>query len=242
MNVLILAAGPERAEDHEDSYPLCLAELDGKPLIERITTALSVLSPSRFIFCFRKSDARQFHLADITTLLAPASEVVTVNERTGGAACTALLGAEFIDNDDELLIVNGNELIEVDFNVMVKGFRNEEWDAGVVTFLSIHPRYSYVRLDEAQLVVEAAEKRPISRYATAGFYWFRRGADFVQSAKSMIRKDASVNGAFYICPSLNELILQQQRIGTHLIEAAQYKPLKTAKQVQQFETSLGKEF
>lgn len=242
MNVLILAAGAERAEDHDDSYPLCLAELDGKPLIERIIAALSALSPSRFIFCFRKTDARQFHLADITALLAPGSKVVTVSERTGGAACTALLGAEFIDNDDELLIVNGNELLEVDFNVMVKGFRSQDWDAGVVTFPSIHPRYSYVRLDEAGLVVEAAEKRPISRYATAGFYWFRRGTDFVQSAKSMIRKDASVNDAFYICPSLNELILQQRLIGTHLIEATQYKPLKTAKQVQQFETSRGKDF
>ncbi|HIV70892.1 MAG TPA: glycosyltransferase family 2 protein [Candidatus Aquabacterium excrementipullorum] len=242
MNVLILAAGPERAEDHADSYPLCLAELDGQPLIERIIGALDALSPSRFIFCFRKSDVRQFHLADITSLLAPGSKVMPVSERTGGAACTALLGAEFIDNDEELLIVNGNELLEIDFSVVVNGFRQGDWDAGVVTFPSIHPRYSYVRLDEHGLVVEAAEKRPISRFATAGFYWFRRGADFVQSAKSMIRKDASVNGSFYICPSLNELILQQRRIGTHGIEAAQYKPLKTAKQVEQFETSLGKDY
>jgi dTDP-glucose pyrophosphorylase len=184
---------------------------------------------------------RQFHLADIVALLAPGSSVVTVSERTGGAACTALLGAEFIDNDQELLIVNGNDLIETDFGVIVNGFRDKDWDAGVVTFPSIHPRYSYVRLDSTGLVVEAAEKRPISRLATAGFYWFRRGSDFTNSAKSMIRKDASIQGVFYICPVLNELVLQQRRIGTHGIAASQYRPLKNAKQVQQYETSLAKE-
>jgi len=238
MNVLILAAGAERAEDQKDSYPLCLAELDGQPLIERIVATLDALNPSRFIFCFRETDARQFHLAGITSLLAPGSKVVTVGERTGGAACTALLSAEYIDNTDELLIVNGNELLEIDFNVAVRSFRDAGWDAGVATFPSIHPRYSYVRLNEAGLVVEAAEKRPVSRFATAGFYWFRQGADFVRSAKNMIRKDASVNGSFYICPALNEMILDQRQIGTYRMEAAQYKPLKTAKQVQQFETSL----
>ena len=63
----------------------------------------------------------------------------------------------------------------------------------MVTFRSLHPRYSYMLVDDNGLIVEAAEKRPISRHATAGFYWYRRGADFVQSAQDMIRKDAHVD-------------------------------------------------
>jgi hypothetical protein len=49
----------------------------------------------------------------------------------------------------------------------------------------------------------------------------------------MIRKDASVNGSFYICPVLNELVLEQARIGIAPIDASQYRPLKTARQILQ---------
>ena len=52
-------------------------------------------------------------------------------------------------------------------------------DGGVIVFDSVHPRWSFVRVDKAGFVIETAEKRPISRLATAGFYYFRRGADFV---------------------------------------------------------------
>lgn len=49
-------------------------------------------------------------------------------------------------------------------------------------------------------MVEAAAQRPISREATAGVYWFRRGGDFLDGAMAMIRKDAAVDGRFYVCP------------------------------------------
>ena len=76
-----------------------------------------------------------------------------------GAACTALLAAGPIDNEDELLIVNGNEFLDSNFSEIINGFRQRKLDAGIVTFRAIHPRYSYVRLDDSELVVEAAEKK-----------------------------------------------------------------------------------
>jgi hypothetical protein len=100
---------------------------------------------------------------------------------------------------------------------------------GVPAFNSIHPRYSYVRLEDG-LVVEAAEKTPISRNATAGFYWYARAQDFVDGAKDLIRKDAHVNGAFYVCPVFNELILGQKRVGVRALELAQYHPVKNERQ------------
>jgi hypothetical protein len=117
-------------------------------------------------------------------------------------------------------------------------FRARQLDAGVLTFSSVHPRYSYVRVDGGGMVTEAAEKNPISRNATVGFYWFSQGRRFVEAVKKMIRKDAAVNGVFYICPALNELILEQARIGTRMISADHYHPLKTERQLEQFETTL----
>ena len=72
--------------------------------------------------------------------------------------------------------------------------------------------------------------------ATAGFYWFSRGRDFVRAAKNMIRKDSRVDGKYYICPAFNELVLENLSIGVHKIDSKLYHPLKTERQVEQFET------
>jgi hypothetical protein len=60
----------------------------------------------------------------------------------------------------------------------------------------------------------------------------------VKAAKNMIRKDASVNGLFYICPSLNELVLEQYKIGMFTIETERYHPLKNEKQLEQLEAAI----
>jgi len=88
------------------------------------------------------------------------------------------------------------------------------------------------------LVVEAAEKRPISRLATAGFYYFARGRDFVDATSEMIKKDAHVNGQFYICPCYNELILRQRRIGVRVIPRSAYRSLAAPGDVHAYEAHL----
>jgi NDP-sugar pyrophosphorylase family protein len=230
-NVLILAGGQSDSNADDGNYPLCLAEINGAPLIQRLVHACKATQPSRFVVAFRKSDIDSFHLDNVMEVLTPGATIVSGEKDTRGAACTALLAIGYIDNDHELLIVNGNELIDVDYQAVLASFRGRQLTAGTITFPSIHPRYSYVRLSDDDLVVEAAEKRPISGHATAGFYWFARGRDFVRAAEEMIHKDASVNGIFYICPALNELILEQARIGVYLIQPDQYHPLKTARQI-----------
>lgn len=233
LNLLVLAGGQSDSNSDDGNYPLCLAEINGAPLIQHLVQACAPIEITRFVAAFRKSDIDEFHLDNVLKVLLPSAIIVSAESNTRGAACTALLAIGYINNDQELLIVNGNEFIDADYLFIVTSFRERKLDAGAVTFSSIHPRYSYVRLSADQLVVEAAEKRPISRHATAGFYWFLRGKDFVRSAEAMIRKDSSVNDSFYICPVLNELVLEQKRIGIFEIDLAQYRPLKTARQIMQ---------
>ena len=229
MNVLILSAGPNDAAS-DDGYPLCLTEFDSIPLIQLIINSCSVLKPASITIAFNKEQVRKYRLDSIVSLLWPGSQCVRIEGPTQGAACTALLAVKRIDNEDELLVLNANELLDVDFLKVVEEFRDRKYDAGVIIFSSVHPRYSFVRLDKQKLVVEAAEKNPISKHATAGFYWFAKGTAFVSAAKQHIRKDARVNGLFYICPTLNELILERRRIGVYEIDGSAYQPLKTERQ------------
>jgi len=199
------------------------------------------LAPKKLVVAFRDEDVRDHHLDSIVSLLHPGAVSIGVQGKTEGAACTALLAIGLINNDDELLIVSANEFLEVNFSEVLTDFRSRKLDAGVVVFRSIHPRYSYVRINNDGFVVEASEKKPISTNATAGFYWFSRGHSFVEAAKSMIRKDARVNRMFYICPTFNELILNDRRVGVYKVENKYYHPLKDSRQVDQFEAVLDRE-
>lgn len=227
MKILVLGAGP--SPDGQDE-PIWLAERQGELLIERLALACAPLA-NAMIFAARRSDIARFHLDSVAALAAAGAIVVPVEGPTQGAACTALLCLDRIEPESELLILNGNEFIDADYAATVTDFRKRNLDAGLIVFPSLHPRYSYVRLDNDGLVEEAAEKHPISRHAIAGFFWFRRGADFVEGATAMIKKDAHHNGLFYVSLVLNELVLRQRRVGVMVIAADRYRPLKSRSQV-----------
>ena len=223
LRVLVPMAGPPGAVGGK-RFGGCkaLAEIGQRPMIQHVYDNLSALGRCRFVFVIRRDDAARFHLNEVLSLLDLGCAVVQAEGDTRGAACSALLAVEHIAADEPLVIANGDQILAADLGAVANGFRERGLDGGIVVFDAIHPRWSYVRVDRQGLVVEAAEKRPISRIATAGTYWYRRGGDFLDGAMAMIRKDASVDGAFYVCPVFNEMILRGRRIGTHHVERDRY--------------------
>lgn len=239
INVLIPMAGGDQLF-REAGYPFAkpIIEIAGRPLIEHAFDGLHAIPDTRFVFVIRKEDDQRFYLRDVLQLMAPGSVVIRADGETAGAACSALLAIEHLVNDDELLIANSDQVLDIDLCGVLKDFRDRGLDGGVVTFDSVHPRWSFVKTDADGLVVEAAEKRPISRNATAGFYYFRRAKDFVSAAQDSIRKGASVNGLYFVCPCLNEMVLQQKRIGIHHIERDRYISLATPQAVEEYDQTL----
>lgn len=238
MNIIILAAGENQPATGTPPYPTWLSEIDGTLLLERQVSSFQAVLPGRFVFLFRQGDVESYYLNSIIDQIAPGSAVISLRGETSGAACTALLAISEIDMNAELVVASATDQIDVDLASVFAEFREKKADAGVLTFQSLHPRYSYVRKNDEGWVIESSEKRPISRSASTGLYWFAKAADFFDGAKEMILKDAHVQGRFYVCPILNELILKQKRIASYPLAQDQYHPLKSDKQLDQFETLL----
>jgi dTDP-glucose pyrophosphorylase len=241
MNVLVLMAGDsKRFEDAGYLYPKNLIEIAGLPLVERVIGQLDPLRASggRLIVLVQEAEAKQFHTVDVIRLLVPEATVVTVPQLDSGAACTALLAIDEIDRDLPLLVFNGDQVLTEGLPEALDDFMARDLDGGVVVFPAVHPRWSYVKTNDDGLVVEASEKRPISRSATAGTYYFKRGEDFLRGAMRMIGKSAHVQGRYYVCPVYNELILEQARIGVYEIPQSAYFSLATPQGVQQYEEFL----
>jgi len=235
MNILILAAGETRLPSASNPYPTWLSEIDGKILLEHQIRALITGSDDRLVLAFRQTDIRNWHVDEITRQIFPGAEVLSIKGNTAGAACTALLTIGKIDLDAELIVASATDHLDIDVPSTIASFRAAGGDAGVVTFDSLHPRYAFFRKDADGFVTEAAEKRPISRSASAGFYWYLRARDFFESIQRMVLKDAHVEGVFYISPSLNELVLAGKRIASIDIAADAYHPLKDQKQFESME-------
>ena len=241
MNLLILLAGPSTAfTDAGYGFPKPLVEIDGKPLVQHVVEHLEPLlkTGAHLIFLIRYEDNLRYHISSVIRLLAPSAEIVEVRGETSGAACTALLAVDWVAKPEPLVILNGDQLILTDLVAVVAEFRRRQLDGGIIVFKDVHPRWSFVKCDAEGMVMETAEKRPISNLATAGFYYFASGVAFVEAAQSMILKDASVNDLFYVCPAYNELILRNRRIGIYEIRKNSYIPLSMPQGVQNYERAL----
>lgn len=222
MNIVILMAGAGKdfeAQGH--AYPKYLLEIQNKPIIQRVVDSLKNLG-NKIICIIRKEDQERYYLGDMMKILCPEVKVIMVENLTKGAVCTALFAIEDINNDEELLVINGDQLIKSNINSAIADFRNRKLDGGILTFKSVHPRWSFVALDSHNLVVETSEKRPISNNATAGCFYYAKGSDFVKSCFAVIDKDANTNGFYYISATYNEMILNQKKIGIYEIPQKDY--------------------
>ena len=233
MNIVLLAGGKSRFKvEGDEQYPICLTEIDGEPLINHILSSTSTIDNANLICIIRRSFVDKYHLDNALKQTIKDTKIIVLDSDTMGAACSALMAVDYIDNDEELLLMSADEYVSIELGDIISSFKEHNGDAGTVIFESVHPRYSFVKIDEKNEVLEAAEKNPISNNATAGIYWFKHGHNFIEGAMNSIRKDSSVMDNFYICPVFNELILKQMKVIAHKIDKSLYHPIKSKRQLE----------
>ena len=217
LNVLIPMAGAgSRFQQAGYTFPKPLIDVKGKPMIQTVVENLNV--DANFIFVVQKEHREKYNLDTLLNLITPNCKVVEVNELTEGAACTTLLAKDYINNDYPLLMANSDQFAEWDSNEFMYKMVEQNVDAGILSFKSTHPKWSFVKINEFGYVNEVAEKKPISDIATVGIYYWSKGSDYVKYAEQMISKNIRVNNEFYVCPVFNEAIKDNKKIKTFNIE------------------------
>jgi len=217
MNVLIPMAGHgSRFAQAGYTFPKPLIEVNGKPMIQVVVENLNI--EAHYIFIVQKEHYETYQLKYMLNMIAPGCDIVQVDGVTEGAACTTLLAKELINNDAPLVIANSDQYVEWNSNECLYAFSLDQIDAGILTFKSVHPKWSYARIDERGFVAEVAEKKVISDLATVGIYYWKRGADYVKYAEQMIQKNIRTNNEFYVCPVFNQAIADGKLVRVKNIE------------------------
>ena len=192
LNIVVPMSGKTPFFDgHDFPFPKPLVEINGITMIEYVTRNISELGiDANVYFMVREDYCKKYHLDDTIKLLLPENaHVIPVAFETKGALCTTLLAIDHINTHDPVIAINSDQYFSYGFKDSVLMLFEDDFDGGCLVFQSVHPRWSYVRVQD-QHIIEAAEKRPITRHAIAGVYGFSHGTDFVKAAHSALQKDA----------------------------------------------------
>ncbi len=209
--------------------PKPLIKVNGVPMVRFVAESMNI--DAHFIYIVQKEHRLDYPLDDILSF-TPNFSIVDVDGLTEGATCSVLMSKNLINNDNPLIIMNSDNLIlfdPVEFMTVVG-----KYDGGIICFDAEGDKWSFAKSNEDGIITEVAEKNPISKYATAGLYFWSKGSDFVKYGEQMIQKNIRVNNEFYVCPVYNEAIQDNKKIYNYLIDKNQMWGLGTPEDLEIF--------
>jgi dTDP-glucose pyrophosphorylase len=216
-------------------YPKPIIDINGKTMIEYVIENTNKLNIEfQYIFIIKDEDATKYHLDNTLKIIAPNSQIIKLKHDTKGALCSILMSIDLISENDSLLILNGDQILDIDFEKVHSMWQNMLVDMGVITFKSVHPRWSYVRIENDD-IIESAEKNPISDNAIAGYYYFKNSKLFFNLAYEVINNNVSCDNNFYVSSIINQYILKNKKVKNIRIENSNYHSFYSPQMLTNFE-------
>lgn len=231
--VLPMAGAGRRFAEAGYELPKPFIDVRGKPMIERVLENL-YFPEANFVLV-----AQQEHVDHFPHVFQRLSQqylvrILAVNGLTEGAVCTVLKAVREINNDTPLLITNSDQIIDMKIEDFIWDADQRNLDGSILTFWADDPKWSFAEVNEAGLVTRIAEKQVISHNATAGFYYFRRGQDFLLAAVEMLAHNDRVNNEFYVAPTYNYAIAAGARVGIYEMDVSAMHGLGTPADLQHY--------
>ena len=219
-NILIPMAGRgSRFEEQGYTDKKPFIDVNGKPMIHRVIRNLGMEFDKEYMFILicLKEDFDKYDFTEFEKVIGHNSyDVVILDDVTEGAAQTVLTAKHLINDDTPLMTMNSDQLVDWDVEKLFE--MCEQFDGVIPCFYGEGNAWSYARTLDNGYVQEVAEKKQISNYATAGYYYWRKGSDFVKYAEQMIEDNSRTNGEFYVAPVYNWAVKDGKRVGVFMVD------------------------
>ena len=219
FNIVIPMAGlGTRFEEKGYKNKKPFIDVNGKPMIQRVIENLNIEFDEHFEFiliCLQEDyDKYDFSIFD-DIIGHKTWKTICLPEVTEGAAQTLLVSKPYINNNTPMLSFNTDQMVDYDSD-MWESFK--KFDGGIPCFWGDSEDWSYARCGQDGFVEEVAEKKVISNDATAGYYYWKKGSDFVKYAEQMIEDNSRTNGEFYVAPVYNWAIKDGKKIAIYMVD------------------------
>lgn len=211
--VVPMAGHGSRFRDAGYARPKPLIDVRGRPMYAWAVDSLPLGLAAKLVFvCLEEHLDAGGLRADIESRYAAHEPVVLgIEEVTAGQACTVLVARDHIDPERPLIVYNADTYCRTKLERTLPALPPSV--AGVIgVFEAPGERWSFARLDDDGRVVETAEKKRISPWATTGLYHFTRGGDFLRHADAMVAEQDKSRGEYYVAPLYNRLLAEGAEI------------------------------
>lgn len=205
MNIVVPMAGQGLRLKDGFKMPKPFININNKPMF---SLALEHFNKNdKFIFIVRKDHVMA---QEVISKIYPNATIVYQDGKLDGAVKTIQLVEHLIDNEDSLMIIDCDVYSELNIENFIKSVLNGN-DAGVITFQSAEPHYSYIKTKNV-VAIDIAEKEVISNDAIGGIVFWKHGSDYVKYSKALIKNDIKINGEFYVSMVLKEAVKDNKRV------------------------------
>lgn len=237
MNIIITMAGEgSRFKDIGFDIPKHEIIAKGKTLFEWSLLSLSDFFDENFCFIVRKGHYNfDFINNQCTKLKINNYEIIEISSLTSGQAETCMFADKYLEDDSEILIYNIDTYIEE--GCLLKGDIKNSYEGFIPVFNGDGDKWSFIKLDENDNVIDVTEKIRISNLCSIGLYYFRSWNDFKNIYKKYRQEIIEKFKEVYIAPMYKYLIDKKVRIGYSVIDKKRVHILGTPADVQEFDSN-----
>lgn len=215
MKAIIPVAGiGSRLRPQTHTQPKALVPVAGKPILGHIIDSLADVGIKEFIFVigYLGDKIQQF----ISNKYAHLNIQFVVQEFKEGAGHAIWMARDLINEDDELLIVLGDTIFDVDLKQVLESPYSE---LGVKKVDD--PRlFGVVEMNDEGMVTKVVEKPliPKSNLALVGIYKIKEGKALIRAIDYNIKNNIKTNDQFYITDGLMNMVNEGVQMHTFPVE------------------------
>jgi capsule biosynthesis phosphatase len=214
MNIIIPIGGiGERFKKNGYILPKPFININGTPMLKYVVNSIKLQPDDKLIIIYNK----ELNNYDITNIIPNTAITYELGYYTSGAVETLLA---FLSNYDitklhpKTLICDCDTFYDIDIIALCKKVSNN----AVVCFQDnkMLPIYSYIRINDDNIITEIKEKQPISNLANTGAYFFSSVQTLFEYCNKVIQQNHKYNNEYYTSCTI-DLMLRDNHIFNPII-------------------------
>lgn len=233
MKIIITMAGlGSRFREAGYTVPKHEIVIKNKTLFEWSLLSLIDFFDEEFIFITRKGTYNLEFIEKICNKLEIKKyKIKELDYLTDGQASTAFLCDSLISEDESVLIYNIDTYVK-EYSILKSDLKN--YDGFIPVFKAQGEKWSFIKIDKNNKVIDVVEKIRISDLASIGLYYFKNWKDYKKiylKYKEEIKKDFK---EVYIAPIYRYLLQDKKEIGYIILNEEDVHILGTPEDLKKF--------
>lgn len=234
MNIIIPIGGKgERFLRKGFNKPKPLINIFDKPMLSYVIDNLNIHDDDKIYIIYYNLD--DYNFSNIIKTKYPFANLIKINKQTKGAAETILIGLETIQHNSrnkKCVLLDCDTFYT---NDILSYYRNETSNMVFYTNnIDINPIYSYIKINDENIVVDIKEKIKISDNANTGAYCFSDIHMLYDYAKKVVKNDITFNSECYTSCIIDQMIKDNHIFKGHKLDQHFIFNLGTPEQLSEY--------